>query len=387
MVRRYHYRAIPTHEPTVEFMGQTAPTRSLVRGYLRGSGKVTVGVVPRESGGYDVDSSASIYADALERSYWDYQDGLVRETIFPVPPLGLSSVPNHHDGEIECQKGHKRYGLKGLTASGKERIQEGSLLLEHRYGVRRLGFYCLTCPYTEPSLMAEFNRNIGEIQRRYFQKCKRAYEKRGEYWHYISVVEFQPERWERDWEAALHIHYIAPCYRQGTRQWVLHATQVREMWRDACAEVIKQIPDTRAAVDSQVCKKSVSGYLSKYMSKGGEMVELIADMDESQIPGQWWGMSAFLRKQVKAKTIQIPEPIAQYLFEGGGIDPNEVLYLHYRKDIYLDTPDGEKKIGMVGRMCAIGISALHPGLDMDMTQYVCSIKKCSLRSRRAVDKN
>lgn len=386
-MKHYHYRQVPTHEPTSEFIAQTAPVRSLVRGYLRGSGKVTVGVVPRGRADSQPDEVASIYADGLKRCHWDYQDGLVSEVVYPQAPLGLSSVPNCHEVEEPASKKRERYGLAGLTASGKERIQEGSLLLEHHYGVRRLGFYTLTCPYTELSLIAEFNRNIAQIQRRYFQKCKRAYEKRGEYWHYISVLEFQSKRWERDWEAALHVHYIAPCYRSGSRTWVLHANQIREIWRDACGEVIGRTPDVRASVDSQVCKKSVSGYLSKYMCKGGEMLALIADMDCSQVPSQWWSMSAFLKRQVKAKTVQIPEPIAQYLFGGGGTDPNEVLYLHYRKDIFLNTPDGEKKIGMIGRMCALAISALHPGLDMELHEYHCSIKKCPIFSRRAVDKN
>lgn len=368
-------------------MNQTAPARCLVRGYLRSSGKVTVGVVPRESPSDEGDSCADIYRDALERSFWDAHDGLVKETVFPSSPLGLSSVPNHHSDASDIDKQSSRYGLQGLTAAGKERIQEGSLLLEHRYGVRSLGFYTLTCPYTELELIAEFNRNIAQIQRRYFQKCKRAYEKRGQYWHYVSVLEFQSKRWDRDWVAALHVHYVAPCYKEGTKCWVLHATQLREMWAISCHEVLGVQLNCSAAVDSQVCKKSVSGYLSKYMCKGGIMLEQIAEMDDSQLPHQWWSMSAYLRSQVKMKCIQIPEPIALYLFGGGGSSPDEILYLHYRKYLYLERDGEEKKIGMVARMSASGISALHPGRDMDMLEYRCSIKKCSLFSRRAVDKN
>lgn len=187
--------------------------------------------------------------------------------------------------------------------------------------------------------------------------------------------------------AALHIHYVAPAMKANSREFVLQATQLREMWRDACTEVLGVVPDTSASVDSQLCKKSLSGYLAKYMSKGGEILEQIADMDTSQLPRQWWSMSAFLRAEVKRQTVDVPSPICEYWFGGGGSTPGELLHLVYRKDIYLQYNGDERRIGLVGRLCRDGMSAMLPPTDFDYSTYRCSVKSCSLYSRRAVDKN
>ena len=63
-------------------------------------------------------------------------------------------------------------------------------------------------------------------------------------------------------------------------------------------------------------KKSVENYLSKYMSKGGKVIEeIIADGRRHLLPTSWWGMTNTLRDTVKAGCKRIPQEMADILYD------------------------------------------------------------------------
>lgn len=334
-------------------------------GYLSPSGRVGISVLPRPK----IAHQDKVYQATvpIETGYLEYTIDTVDNTAtvateyYPQnSSLGLASVPNHHTDDKP-----QRYGLKGISAGGRKRVREGCHLLERKYG-RRLGFYTLTCPYTEENLIYEYNRNISEIARQYFQAVKRYYDGVGETWSYVSVYEYQPKRYDRDNCPVLHIHYVSPCYRRGTWQWICKAEVLRGIYARVCANVVGGNPDTSAAIDAAVVRTSAVGYISKYMSKGGEICEVLSETCPNQVPKQWWSMSANIRTAIKVCTVVIPESICAYLFAGGGESGTEILRLHRRKYIEIfagrDFRTGDERwvrVGMSAQMCKQGMSAMQ----------------------------
>jgi hypothetical protein len=58
-------------------------------------------------------------------------------------------------------------------------------------------------------------------------------------------------------------------------------------------------------IDTQAVEKSAAAYLSKYMSKGGEVLEAFAEENGwDSIPGQWWNLTKPLRDAVKREVMK-----------------------------------------------------------------------------------
>lgn len=357
MVTRFWYESPKLYRPLQEQLSARYVIDRTVTGFMSPSGRLSVGAVPRpkilvDDEKYEEQRPQTNY---LTRNHWDAWEGIVTEDVttleFP-SPLGLSADSNHHSTQS------RKCGLRGITDNGRSRVYEGAKLLEGRYG-RRLGFYTLTCPYKDSSLIYEFNRNISEIQRRWFQELRRICERQGEQFSYVSVIEVQPGRYEESGVWCLHIHYIAPCYRRNSREWLLSATELRYLWMRVNASVLGYEVDTSASVDSQVVKKSASGYLAKYISKGSGELDFIADIAPAQIPGQWWSMSANVRRAIVRNRTQIPQPIAEWYFSGGGKPEDGCLRLNYRRDVYVQWKGQELRVGVSGQICNEGLLCLR----------------------------
>lgn len=332
---------------------------TLVAGVLLPSGKVRVGVVPpqkvspkdkeyeRTASGYEWDVTE--WKDKNKRTH---KARVLRERT--ASSLGLAAVPNCHKGETN------RYGLKGISARGRESVKEGAFLLERRYG-RKLGFYTLTCPYTEPEDIYLYNKNIAYIQRSYFQELKREYQRQGVVWSYVSVLEIQTERFATTGIPVLHIHYIAPCYAPGTWNWVLTANTLRAIWQRVLSNALGFPASTKASIDASVVKTSAIGYIAKYMSKGGAEVEFLAVNCPDQLPRQWWSMSSNVRQAIKNNTVVLPAPVAHYLFFKQETNPDEILHLLYRTEVHIPWNGIELHVGFSAQMNPKGNMCLRDG--------------------------
>lgn len=259
-----------------------------------------------------------------------------------VPVLGLSAVPN-------CHKPLRKHGLQGITSLGRENVKESAFLLEQRYR-RRLGFYTLTCPYTDEESIYSYNKNIAYIQRSYFQEIKRACEKKNGTWSYVSVLEVQSNRFHETGTPVLHIHYVSPCYVPGTWDWLLTADEIRDIWGRVVSGVIGRVCESSASVDCQVVKHSAAGYLAKYMSKGGQEMQFLAQNAPDQFPSQWWSTSRNVRKALKACTVQLPSSVAHDILTADAFQPDHPAYLQYHKYIYVQWKDIEICVGISAQM-------------------------------------
>lgn len=315
------------------------------------SGKVTVGRVPPkrisvEDARYEATRPEHV---CYKKQHWHHELGLVTEYIDQLeepPELGLASVSNCHK-EVA-----RRYGLKGISARGRTSVREGAYLLERKYG-RRLGFYTLTCPYTDDNSIYSYNQNINYIQRAFFQELKREYERKGCNWSYVSVLEIQGARYHDTGIPVLHIHYIAPCYQPGGYEWIVEADTLRRIWQRCLYNVLGGHAPVGASVDSSVVRTSAVGYISKYMSKGSKETSFLAEVCPDQLPSQWWSMSQNVRKAIKAATIHLPQEICESILYNPCTEPGSPLYLRYYKFVYIHIRGEEKLVGLSGNMLPI----------------------------------
>jgi len=332
-------------------MAQKCPSSVSYSGRLLPSGKVTVGRVPpkRISAGDARYEAARPEHVCYKKQHWHHEDGLVTEYVAKLEErseLGLASVSNCHKGVA------RRYGLKGISARGRTSVREGAYLLERRHG-RRLGFYTLTCPYTDEISIYSYNQNINYIQRTYFQELKREYERQGCSWSYVSVLEIQATRFHDTGIPVLHIHYIAPCYKQGGYEWIVESDTLRSIWKRCLYNVLGGCVAIGASVDSSVVRTSAVGYISKYMSKGSSETSFLAEVCPEQLPSQWWSMSQNVRKAIKAATIRLPQEICESILYNPCTDPSSPLYLRYYKFVYIQSRGEEKLVGLSGNMLPI----------------------------------
>jgi len=329
------------------FRSQSADVPRLATASLLPSGKVRAGWIPApkvsqsdrvyEHQRIHTEDDFASYKSDLTGRYYCYR--FSREV---VPPLGLSAVPN-------CHKLPRKHGLKGITSQGRENVKESAFLLERVYR-KRLGFYTLTCPYTDAESIHSYNQNISYILRSYFQELKREYDRKNCTWSYVSVLEWQTARFDDTGFPVLHIHYIAPCYLPSSRSFIVDANKIRSLWRTAVRNVVGKDCNTSASVDSQVVSKSAAGYLAKYMSKGGDSFEFLAQNAPDQFPSQWWSTSRNLRKALKDCTVILPLHISHDILSGMAFETDHPAYLQYHKYIYVQWKEIDICVGISAQM-------------------------------------
>ena len=221
------------------------------------------------------------------------------------------------DPPHELSQDKKRYGQKGITRNGKRKVKAGCTLLEREYGKKRLCLATITLPSEDGGLdsaaLYYFCKNWNIFQKRFLQEIKRELKRQGAPTEFIAVTEFQEKRYERLGEPAPHIHFCY-CGRAKNGRYYLHPDRVRQILKNVLENMGAENVDTSAAVNLQRIKKSAANYLSKYMSKGGEILEKLKEHGlENCIPNQWWSPVGGMRKWLKKNIRKISANLAEFL--------------------------------------------------------------------------
>lgn len=233
-----------------------------------------------------------------------------RTKVYPLPPkLGLGS---------ESSQVRKKYGLKGITSYGRKALRNAGYVLDkacaNRYN-RRMVMGTLTVPSYSPQTMRNICTNWNNIVRVFFQRIKRHYARYRYAFDYAGCTEIQPARLQNRSEVGLHLHFLFVAIRLGRGKWVLGDNLVRCIWRETIEHYLgeneqSQNPNYRR----EDVSKSSAGYLAKYMSKGAEQVQQVAEQfGEDYLPSQWWYMSASVRRCISVHTIRSSSHIADML--------------------------------------------------------------------------
>lgn len=211
-------------------------------------------------------------------------------------PLDLSIPSNYH----------KRRGLNGITSRGSRLVRNTAYLLQKKYGRKRLSFLTLTVPPLGDDGERKVCDSWSDIVRLFGQWLKRSLRERGLPESYVGVTEIQEKRWRNRGEVGLHLHIVFVGRKTVGDGWSFSPGDFRGRWCQLLSHVVGYSVRSSSVENLQMVKKSASGYLGKYMSKGVMIVGEIAEAKgEEYIPKAWYTCSIGLKRAFAKSTRMI----------------------------------------------------------------------------------
>lgn len=331
------------------FKGSIYPDKTFSIGYVA---KSSINTPERE---YNNDYDSQM--DAYEYEYLDY--GRKYKAIHHF--FSTSKIPSRFivsSQSSQRSKPVKRYGLNGITNKGKKVTRNCAILLQQKYGKKRIGFVTCTLPGYDSDVLQLLNRNWGDIVRKFFQQVRRDLKKQKAPLEYVGVTEIQEKRWLRNSGLALHLHFAYVAKPASKKGFYLSSNRFREIWERIINKVLQRNnllhgcnqKSFSSSIDCVIVKKSVAGYLGKYISKGCEVVESVIEKGlQDSLPSQWWTASMQLKDRLKRKIIPIHADMAkQFMFAIDELIKGGIVE-HY-SDIYCDWEGQELRIGLCGKI-------------------------------------
>lgn len=229
------------------------------------------------------------------------------------PLLGLSLLPIFdildNAGETAVQTARKirvKKGQAGITSFGKRMVRNAAHLLEVRHGRVRCVFATVTVPELPIEQMRALHEKWGEVVERYRLGIRRLLQDKGLSGEIVTVSEVQEKRYERTGVPVLHLHSVF-CGVDAQGQWAISTEAHDNVWVNALRVAIDIERDICTnACNLQRVKKSASGYLAKYLSKGSKVVNAIKDSGYGRwLPKHWWNCTRSLSRRVKSQTRRV----------------------------------------------------------------------------------
>lgn len=297
--------------------------RSSVSAKLYPNGEFGIGYVPRSKKSAE-DSRQERGVVHGYQTFWEGRPHFLEsgEILFDTTDM-VQLVEPKLDITVESSQAPIRYGLKGITSYGRRCVRNIGFLLQEEFGKRRLSMGTLTIPSLPPEDMLCIAQHWGDIQRKFFQECKRRYQRLKLPWHYVAVTEIQPKRWRERGEVGLHIHFLFPSFRLYKRgMFSLPHDWTRKMWQRIIENTLRaHSTGTRDAYNiplpmynCEPVRKDAVGYLAKYLSKGSDIIdEVVERSGEEFLPKQWWSADMSSKKKLKSRVIRSTGSAAEYL--------------------------------------------------------------------------
>jgi hypothetical protein len=266
-------RTIPhphrTHNSAVELrLGNVVQIESLYGGKIRPCGRGSCGIKRVKSVSKNEKCYDSISQKLVAVEYLDVlPSGEYADTSTKVYQKTDSSILLPCQDNQSVAASNSRVAA-GLTKRGRERIEDGCFLLERKFGITNLGFYTLTLNLHTRDEVQAFNDVAALCLKRFLEKIKRLYERRRCRFSYVGVWEIHPARTARSGFPVLHFHYIAPCYKEGSKEYVVSSSEVRSLWSGCVRRYTGCQFERDCRVGTETCRTNPGGYLAKYFSKG-----------------------------------------------------------------------------------------------------------------------
>jgi hypothetical protein len=231
--------------------------------------------------------------------------------------LGLSTAVNSQKSPPEALETRDRKA-KPQTSYSKRIVRNGAFVLQKQAGRNNLAFATLTLPQAAveilesrgsdaPKLYAECDRQMkqwigNQLERKHINS-----------W-IVSCVEVQTERFKQTGQVALHSHYVFQG-KLAKGNWVIHKDKFRNHWNKILSNVLGEKIESLASTRIERVRKSAEYYLSKYMSKSGDVVNEIEKAGKKHmLPSCWFGCSIELREKIKSMSTFIPKEVAQAIY-------------------------------------------------------------------------
>jgi hypothetical protein len=230
----------------------------------------------------------------------------------PSSPLGLSNLSktvtaendSSLDYSFQLETLNTRRGSKGITSKGRRMVKDACAILERDYARSQLSFVTLTLPTTNAIALQgeEWSMAVRSIKR----KILRLLHDAGLPDELVMVSEVQEGRGMRLGVFALHLHVVFVGRFPG-QHWAITTSQIESKWRESCEAIVGKDESTYWGASTQMVrvKKSLVGYMGKYLSKGCKMLAKVKEADPYfECPRAWYNVTNTLRKKVW-KSIQV----------------------------------------------------------------------------------
>lgn len=229
--------------------------------------------------------------------------------------LGLSNSVKSHNKPPKPSDTRDRRG-KGINSNGRRMVRSALYLMQLMWGKWNLAFLTCTVPSLDYRKMKLLASRWGEVVRRYQQELKRELERSEIDTDIVLVTEIQEKRYRETGEVAPHLHIVFRGRKSRGDDWAVSKERARVLWENVLSAVLKRKIEAPASTRIESIRKNVENYLSKYMSKGGEIIkEIVNNGEKNELPAAWWGMTNTLRKRVKAGCKPISEDIKKIIYD------------------------------------------------------------------------
>jgi len=184
-------------------------------------------------------------------------------------PTGSPDDPGYigsSDGAISPIRAKR--GSKGINSRQRDILCWGAATLERVYNRANLSFLTLTLPELSVDDLDALKANWGDIVNRVQLRIKEKLHGMGIETAIVGCVEIQLERYENSGSVYPHLHLVFRGRRDDRSAWAIKSHQFRQIWRRCCSKFLGSAEyDWGASENVQQVKRSVAGYLAKYVSK------------------------------------------------------------------------------------------------------------------------
>lgn len=249
---------------------------------------------------------------------------------------------------------------RGMTGDARRKIRNAVFLMERKYSAKRLTFCTITLPTLSPSFRRYLHLNWGNFKRQVIQQITRRLKKAGSPLYVVEVSEISFKRYAKYGELYLHMHLVwantrtsprsersaeNPCRAGRGNAWAIDIEWLRPAIHSILLNFQEKTDRFLGGVDKgeeevlplprvEVArvKKSVSGYMAKYLSKAQkglkELLQAFPELEE-EIPYQWYYLGGGIRKWVLAEISPLDTLSADainFLSDSAGESKEYLLY-------------------------------------------------------------
>ncbi len=235
-------------------------------------------------------------------------------------------------------------GSKGINPRQRDILCWGAATLERVYNRANLSFLTYTLPDLTPEDLLAIKEGWSDIVNRVQLRIKEKLHGMGIETAIVGCVELQLERAENTGRIYPHLHMVFRGRRDRGSVWALKPCEFRQIWRRCCGKFIcTKKYNWGASENVQQVKRSVSGYLAKYISKCASKAG--DGMLSAWHPRDWIFVGRRIRALYESSTLT-GEYVSQMLDQViRGWTPN----LGYVNSVYIQSAAyGERRIGYCG---------------------------------------
>lgn len=227
--------------------------------------------------------------------------------------MGLSMPVKTHKPP-EAPETRERRGQR-FTAYGRRMVRSAAFWMERRWSRANLSFLTVTVPTLPNRDIGKLGAEWREVVRRYKQELERELRRKGITSEVLLVTEIQEKRYRTTGLICPHLHIVFRGRKSRNAAWAISKERARKLWENVLSAILGFSVNAPASTRIEKIKKSVENYLSKYMSKGGKVIEEVIESGRRHLlPTSWWGMTNTLRDTVKAGCKQITQEMTDILY-------------------------------------------------------------------------